>query len=371
MKLVRTVFLLATGMAIAGFVQAESASIYMHFKKGNRHAHRPQAVTSVQADAGNVVIRSNPEIAMADDSVSAAANSIDVASAQHSAATNAAASEKQPIDTILPKNSRIVQGDDLKNEFYILAEGEQDPVKPIDVSLRQHQMAVDTQLKRVDTRESMWAISKPSHVDVILSQIAHNATVSEQHMNIASAQKQTSAAPLFRAEKNGDVVDVEVALDKVFAEVDANNAVPLAVVPAHSVGKQVLNQVRATKKVSAKKRTVQRVLTQRAPAKTMKAAVKKLTQKKIKPARYALIKHKVKSVKIAQHVKKSGMKLVSKHKRMPLMVMHKQLHKLAAVHKKSAHHLLVMNHKSQKQHVAMIRHAHAIVRRHAMIHVNA
>jgi hypothetical protein len=130
---------------------------------------------------------------------------------------------------ILPPNGRIVQVDDTKNEFVVLAEGEQEPVKPIEVSLRQHQMAVETQLNRVDTKESMWTISKPAHVDAILSQIAHKATVSEKHMNLSSAHKRTLVKSLFQAEKNGDVVDIEVALDKVFAEVDAKNVMPLTV----------------------------------------------------------------------------------------------------------------------------------------------
>lgn len=72
----------------------------------------------------------------------------------------------QSVDTVLLAGSRVAPGNEMKNEFYILAQGEAYPIKLM------QPMELEKQLRRVDTPQLLWAFNQSPQVDVILSQIA-------------------------------------------------------------------------------------------------------------------------------------------------------------------------------------------------------
>ncbi len=210
MNLVRSLFVLATSVVVSCAVQAESASLYTRIRKSlplklQQYAavQQPAIPSAFQPVAELSVTPKGQPIAQT--TTSSAAQPADKPTAQ------SAAPEMQPIDTILPKGTRVVAGDETKDDFYILTEDQPDPVRHLPPAV------VEKQLQRMDAPRLLWAFNQPPRADVILSQIAHKVVGTEPAPQSLSAAT-TAAKPLPGAEKNGDIADIKVALDSTLVE---------------------------------------------------------------------------------------------------------------------------------------------------------
>lgn len=162
-------------IAMTGFLYAESASLIPHLKKGLTTRHRK-------------ITLSQPVVLQ---------------------------SEQEAVQSILPKGARIVAGDEKKNEFYILAKNEPDPVKLQSAP----QLVMDKQVKQIDRAQTVLAFNQLPKVDDILSQIA-NKEKATRHPELQGQPITKTAQEIILAEKNGSVADLQVALDKVFSQAD-------------------------------------------------------------------------------------------------------------------------------------------------------